>query len=184
MRHRRNRALPVGTCFDMAARLPVIDVIIQAGDWTSQEIATIEVERAIRAAIDTAGLNFSENAELSIVLSDDENVRMLNNKWRKIDRPTNVLSFPTCEFNPQEVAGPLLGDIIIAHETTQREAREQGKPYCQHLTHLLIHGFFHLFGYDHRNDDEAEVMEKLERQSLAVLGIDDPYGEASRHAQC
>jgi probable rRNA maturation factor len=69
----------------------------------------------------------------------------------------------------------LLGDIVIAYETTEREARAERKPFAHHLTHLAVHGFLHLVGYDHVADDEAQAMEGLETSILARLGVPDPY---------
>src|SRR5262249_12706840 len=69
----------------------------------------------------------------------------------------------------------LLGDIVIAYETTEREARAERKPFAHHLTHLAVHGFLHLVGYDHVADDEAQAMEGLETSILAGLGVPDPY---------
>lgn len=112
-------------------------------------------------------------AELSIVLLDDAEQRELNRQWRQIDKPTNVLSFPQIEpFSP--VVG-ILGDITLARETLEREALELGKSFTDHYSHLVVHGFLHILGYDHIEDDEALVMEGLETQILATLGIEDPY---------
>jgi probable rRNA maturation factor len=112
-------------------------------------------------------------AELSIVLMDDTEQQVLNKQWRNIDKPTNVLSFPQIEpFSP--VLG-LLGDITLARETLEREAAEQGVSFTDHFTHLVVHGFLHILGYDHIEESEALVMEGLETQILATLGIDDPY---------
>jgi probable rRNA maturation factor len=74
--------------------------------------------------------------------------------------------------------GPMLGDIILAQETLVREAAELGKPFDDHLTHLLVHGFLHLFGYDHIDERDAERMESLETGILAGLGLSDPYGDS------
>jgi probable rRNA maturation factor len=74
----------------------------------------------------------------------------------------------------------MLGDIAIAYETTRREADEEEKSFANHLSHLAIHGFLHLVGYDHEKDDEAEEMEALEREILATLGIPDPYADQDR----
>jgi probable rRNA maturation factor len=71
----------------------------------------------------------------------------------------------------------MLGDIAIAYETTRRESDEEDKPFANHLSHLAVHGFLHLVGYDHEKDDEAEEMEALEREILATLGIPDPYAD-------
>ena len=112
-------------------------------------------------------------AELSIVLMDDASQQELNKEWRGIDKPTNVLSFPQIEpFSP--VLG-ILGDITLARETLEREAAEQGVSFTDHYTHLVVHGFLHILGYDHVDENEALVMEDLETQILATLGIEDPY---------
>ena len=109
------------------------------------------------------------------MLTDDARVRELNREWRGQDKATNVLSFPAAQ-PPGETPQPLmLGDIAIAYETTRNEAEAEGKPFQNHLSHLAIHGFLHLLGYDHLDDDEAEEMEGLERDILATLGIADPY---------
>jgi len=107
------------------------------------------------------------------VLLDDAAQQALNRDWRQIDKPTNVLSFPQIEpFGP--VVG-ILGDITLARETLEREAAEMGKSLTDHYTHLVVHGFLHILGYDHTDETDALVMEGLETQILATLGIDDPY---------
>ena len=105
-----------------------------------------------------------------ILLTDDETVRDLNARFRGKDKPTNVLSFPA-----PENARPHLGDIVLAYGVCADEAREQGKPFGDHLSHLVVHGVLHLMGYDHEADDEAEAMEAKERTLLAALGFPDPY---------
>jgi probable rRNA maturation factor len=107
-------------------------------------------------------------------LTDDAAIRALNNRWRGLDKPTNVLSFPA----PAALQGdsPVhLGDIAIAYETVAREAESEGKPLAHHLSHLAVHGFLHLLGYDHESEPEAEAMEQQERAILARLRIPDPY---------
>jgi probable rRNA maturation factor len=114
-------------------------------------------------------------AELSIVLTDDAEQQELNREWRGIDKPTNVLSFPQIEpFGP--VSG-ILGDIVLARETLEREAEELQKPFLHHFTHLVVHGFLHILGYDHIEERDALEMESLETRILATLGIPDPYQE-------
>ncbi|UXN71317.1 rRNA maturation RNase YbeY [Devosia neptuniae] len=114
-------------------------------------------------------------AELSILLTNDEEQHELNQQWRGKDSSTNVLSFPQIEpFGP--VVG-ILGDITLARETLEREATEQDTSLSDHFTHLVVHGFLHILGYDHLTDAEALQMESLETQILAALGIDDPYAD-------
>jgi probable rRNA maturation factor len=114
-------------------------------------------------------------AELSILLTDDAEQRELNGQWRGKDTTTNVLSFPQIEpFGP--VTG-LLGDITLARETLIREAKEQGVTFEAHFTHLVVHGFLHILGYDHLTDEEALHMEGLETQILASLGVENPYAD-------
>ncbi|WP_337268015.1 rRNA maturation RNase YbeY [Oryzifoliimicrobium ureilyticus] len=113
--------------------------------------------------------------ELSLVFTNDVSIRAINTEWRGQDKPTNVLSFPAFPIAPGEKPGPMLGDIVIARETVEREAAELDKSFDDHLTHLMVHGFLHLFGYDHMNNAEAEIMERLETRILAELGLSDPY---------
>lgn len=132
-------------------------------------------EAAVREALAQAAPRIGGLAELSIVLTDDAEQRQLNRQWRGIDKPTNVLSFPQiAPFAP--VAG-LLGDITLARETLEREAAELRKPFVEHFTHLVVHGFLHILGYDHLDEADALVMERLETQILRSLGIADPYGD-------
>ena len=133
-------------------------------------------EEAVRAALKASKAKVTGAAEVSIVLTDDAEQRELNRQWRGIDKSTNVLSFPQiAPFGP--VIG-LVGDIILARETLEREAAEMGVGFDAHFTHLVVHGFLHLLGYDHIQDDEALEMEGLETKILATLGVADPYAEA------
>jgi len=111
------------------------------------------------------------------VLADDGEQRRLNRTWRGRDAPTNVLAFPAAPAGVPAVAGAplLLGDIVLAGETVAREAAEQGKPFADHLRHLVVHGVLHLLGYDHDADEAAVAMEAIETSILAGLGVSDPY---------
>jgi probable rRNA maturation factor len=132
-------------------------------------------DKAVFEALKQSKARVTGVAELSIVLTSDAEQRQLNKEWRGIDKPTNVLSFPQiAPFGP--VAG-ILGDIVLARETLEREAGELEKPFAHHFTHLVVHGFLHILGYDHVAEDEALRMEGLETQILATLGIPDPYQE-------
>lgn len=117
--------------------------------------------------------------EVSILLTDDTRMRALNRDFRGQDRPTNVLSFAGETDTPDNGAALLIGDVAVALETTEREARAQGKSLADHLCHLVVHGILHLLGYDHERDTDAQVMEAAERDILARLTIDDPYGQSA-----
>ena len=115
--------------------------------------------------------------EISLVFTGDDDIRTVNEAWRGQDKPTNVLSFPAFPLLPGGRPGPMLGDIVLAEETLRREALDLAIAFDDHLTHLLVHGFLHLFGYDHMTEEEAAVMEGLETRILAELGLADPYRE-------
>ena len=150
-----------------------IDISRNTEGWPDSFDA--RADEAVRAALAQSKARITGPAELSIVLTDDAEQRVLNRDWRGIDKSTNVLSFPQIEpFAP--VSG-LLGDIILARETLEREAAEQGVSVEDHFTHLVVHGFLHLLGYDHMDEDEALAMEGLETQILASLGVADPYDD-------
>ncbi|MEO6396222.1 MAG: rRNA maturation RNase YbeY [Devosia sp.] len=150
-----------------------VEISRNAEGWP--EHLDARAEQALREALKQSKAKITGAAEVSLVFTDDAEQRLLNRDWRGIDKTTNVLSFPQIEpFGP--VSG-LLGDIIIARETVEKEAQEQGLSFDDHVTHLVVHGFLHLLGYDHMDDDEALAMEGLETQILASLGVADPYAE-------
>lgn len=125
------------------------------------------ITMALKEAASSTGFDKGEY-EVSVVLTNDQRIRQLNAKYRKKDKPTNVLSFP----QDHEI---LLGDIILSYETIQREAEEQQKSFLHHLQHLCVHGFLHLLGHDHEEDEEAEEMEACEIKICKALNIGNPY---------
>lgn len=129
--------------------------------------------------VDLPGGDSGAPPEVSIVLSDDENVRTLNRTYREKDRATNVLSFPALEEDQPQLEGMpfVLGDVIIAHGVAAREAEAEGKTLAQHLSHLIVHGMLHLLGFDHDVEEDARTMEALEVDILASLDIPDPYAD-------
>ncbi|WP_315702376.1 MULTISPECIES: rRNA maturation RNase YbeY [unclassified Bradyrhizobium] len=162
--------------------LPTTEVIVAADCWQEQPEAEAVIQRAIVAAAETVDADVGE-AEIAVMLTDDAGIRTLNSNWRGIDKPTNVLSFPALQPTgprDEDDAPRMLGDIAIAYETMRREADEEQKPFDHHLSHLTVHGFLHLIGYDHETDEEAQEMETLEREILAQLGIPDPYADRER----
>jgi probable rRNA maturation factor len=142
----------------------VIDIEVEDPAW-SADLPEPEavVLPAAEAALDARG-------RVTILLTDDDSVAALNERFRGKAGPTNVLSFPAPD-NPEDH----LGDIALAYGVCAREAAEQGKPLAHHLQHLVAHGVLHLLGYDHLTEAEAEEMEALERRILAGLGVPDPY---------
>jgi probable rRNA maturation factor len=164
--------------------LPITEVLVVADCWQAEAGAEAVIQRAVAAAAEIADADVGE-AELAVMLTDDAGIRTLNLNWRGIDKPTNVLSFPA--LPPTGAVGPddapqMLGDIAIAYETTRKEADDEQTPFDHHLSHLAVHGFLHLIGYDHEKDADAEAMEGLETEILAQLGIPDPYAGPDPYA--
>lgn len=153
--------------------MAVIEVETEADAWLA-DVPDVEArarqaaEAALKAAMGAASVD--EEAEVTVLLSDDAEVAALNAQFRGKPVATNVLSFPAPAF-----ARPHLGDVILAHGVCAAEAKTQGKPLGDHLAHLVAHGVLHLLGWDHQTDAEAAGMEALERTALAGLGIGDPY---------
>ncbi|WP_394493877.1 rRNA maturation RNase YbeY [Shewanella sp. ENK2] len=150
-----------------------LDVDLQIAVNDPQAIpAQEEFELWVRTAIG----NTMAQAELTIRIVENTESQQLNHTYRGKDKPTNVLSFP---FDaPPGVELPLLGDLIIAAEVVELEAKQQNKPLVAHWAHMVIHGCLHLLGYDHIIDSEAEEMESLETQLIEGLGFSNPYKEA------
>ena len=159
-----------------------IDVAVNCSLWDdalpdAQALARTAAEAAWRAVRTGTG---GQETEASIVLADDAFVQTLNRDYRDRDKPTNVLSFPAS--GEGAVAAPdmpvLLGDIVVAFETTTAEAALEGKTLGDHLCHLVVHGMLHLLGHDHQAATDADAMEALEIDVLAGLHIDNPYDAA------
>lgn len=113
------------------------------------------------------------SCEVSVKISGESESAKLNSKFRGIDEPTNVLSFPCDQSDENGLR--LLGDILVCHPVVVSEAVDQGKSLEAHYTHMCVHGLMHLLGYDHVDAGDAEIMEKLEIEVLTQLGFDNPY---------
>jgi probable rRNA maturation factor len=164
--------------------LPMTEVLVVADCWQTEPDAEAVIQRAIATAAEMVDADIGE-AELAVMLTDDAGIRTLNSNWRGVDKPTNVLSFPALQptgRNGPDDAPRMLGDIAIAYQTTRKEANDEQKPFDHHLSHLAVHGFLHLIGYDHEKNDDAETMETLEAEILAQLGIPDPYADRDPNA--
>jgi probable rRNA maturation factor len=131
-----------------------------------------KLKRAVPLALKHGGTSPKE--ALTIVLTNDAQLRELNSRFRGKNKPTNVLSFPA-ETNGEHY----LGDVAIAYGVSAAEARAARKTLTYHATHLAVHGVLHLLGYDHETNRQAKIMEPLETEILAALGIADPYAQAA-----
>ncbi len=160
----------------------IVDAVIEDERWAAAGLETL-AERAARAALAHLGLA-GAGLEVSLLGCDDARIAVLNGDFRDKAAPTNVLSWPSEDRAPGEPGGvpapprpdePELGDIAIAWETCVREAGAAGLALEAHVTHLVVHGVLHLLGYDHETDEDASLMERLEVEILASLGVADPY---------
>jgi probable rRNA maturation factor len=140
-----------------------IESTVECEGWSKLESLDVIVAQTLQAALEESGDVLPKGAEVSLLFCDDARIKELNRQFRGQDKPTNVLSFPGPD--PLESAH-FLGDIAIAYETVAREAEEQGKSLEHHCRHM---------GYDHEDDEEAEVMEATEIHILARLGVENPY---------
>lgn len=128
--------------------------------------------------------SFEDDAEVSLVVTDAEEVHRLNREFRGIDRTTDVLSFPGLEFNEpadfslidDSCVNPdndcvMLGDIVINAQKVKEQAQEYGHSELREFSFLVAHSMLHLCGYDHMTPEEAEVMEERQEMALQALGI-------------
>ena len=165
-----------------------INIVRAAGDWPGG--MEPRIEQAVLAALNGARRRqafstYAPGFELAVILSDDAGIREMNRAYRGVDKPTNVLSFAQLDEERQGadfIRPPgipvILGDVVIAYTTTMREAARDARDFIDHLCHLVVHGVLHLAGFDHIYDDEAGLMENLEREVLAEMGIRNPYNTA------
>ena len=130
-----------------------------------------DIRRWIAAALD--GRTTQEEVEVSVRLVDSEEMAQLNETYRGKTGATNVLSFPASL--PEELAIPLLGDIVICAPVVRAEAARQGKTEKAHWAHMAVHGTLHLLGFDHVEEEEAAIMEALESTILSELNYSCPY---------
>ena len=154
-----------------------IDILIKAGKWQKLLPNWEDVcEKAVEAVLESQNI-VDEPIELSIVLANDALVQHLNKKYRDQDLPTNVLSFPTNNFRSNPVLPQHLGDMVLAFETCYRELldNENITEFSDLICHLVVHSALHLLGYKHDVNADAKIMECLEIEILANLGVGNPY---------
>ncbi|MDR3155835.1 MAG: rRNA maturation RNase YbeY [Holosporaceae bacterium] len=176
-----------------------LEVSIEYAPWNNSPISVESLaNRCVAAVFSELNLNHY-NVEICFLFTDDEEIRILNKTYRGIDKPTNVLSFPsnavleTAHDDTRNIFYEYfannygvdedssccnicaLGSVVFAYETIERESRSQRKIMEYHLHHLVVHSVLHLLGYDHESDQEAEQMEALEIKILNKLGVANPY---------
>ena len=123
-------------------------------------------------------INNDIDHEVSILATDDNYIKKLNEKYRMKNSVTNVLSFQqNFMINNKHVKKIILGDIVISLEKVKSESIFQSKKFYDHLSHLVLHGFMHLLGYEHNNKKNAKIMEEKEISILSKLSIKNPYFE-------
>lgn len=144
-------------------------------------LASVPDDDQFQLWVDASLAGKSKQFTLTIRVVDAPEAQRLNQDYRHQDYATNVLSFPAelPEGLPAEIRQSQLGDLLICAPVVAREAKEQRRPEVDHWAHLIIHGVLHLLGYDHEQAEEAGVMESLETEILAKLGISDPYHDLS-----
>jgi len=157
-----------------------VDCMIEDKRWAAVDLEGL-AEAAAAATFAHLGLS---GYEVSLLGCNDARIADLNADFRGKPTPTNVLSWPSDERGadldggqplPPDRTDPELGDIAIAYDTCAQEAESAGKSLEDHTTHLVIHGILHLLGYDHDRDQDATLMEGLEKQILGNMGVADPY---------
>jgi probable rRNA maturation factor len=168
----RSQAAAAGAPSKCSVTPMIVDVSSLDDRWQRVPELSQFCARAVDAVAEARGEPFASDLELSLVFSDDHRIAELNQTFRGREGATNVLSFPA-----GDAPGPagLLGDVILAYETIDREAGEQCKTFENHLCHLIVHGVLHLLGYDHLDDASARQMEGLEINALANLDVANPY---------
>jgi len=148
--------------------LQQIDLRIADDGWNSLEQPEALAQQAIEAG--RSELAEPRDGEIAILLASDAEMQRLNADWRGKDKATDILSFPADARD-----GSFLGDLALGFGVCSGDARRLGLSLEDHVTHLLIHGYFHLLGFDHETDEEAGEMEAMEVSALARLGLGDPY---------
>lgn len=158
--------------------MSIIDLELQVAD-NAENLPQEKQFLAWAQVAVTKVMDSTQPAALTIRIVSSEESQQLNHQYRGKDRPTNVLSFPfeIPQGLPQGLLPEehILGDLAVCSDVVAKEAMEQQKDLHDHWAHMVVHGCLHLLGYDHIKDEEAEVMEALEAEILAELGIGNPY---------
>lgn len=157
-----------------------LEIVIEDARWRRMPRLQTRLEAAARATLARLPKTLPTRCAITLLLTSDAAIRRLNRDFLGVDKPTNVLAFP--QFAPRQMARvktsnrPVYaGDIAISYQYSVAEAKKDRKITVNHITHLLIHGILHLFGYDHISDAKAGRMEGLEKKIMADLSLPNPY---------
>ena len=150
-----------------------VDVVIEDPRWETTDLPRVAAAAA-RATLADSGLD-PDACEIVVLGCGDPRIAALNGAFRGREAPTNVLAWPSEARDPAAPAAGFLGDVALAFDTCDGEAREQGKPLEEHAMHLVAHAILHLLGHDHEEEGAARLMEAREVAILDSLGLPDPY---------
>lgn len=150
-----------------------VDVVVEEPEWRHEGRRLLsDLRRAAELTLSSQHASgtkpASKSAGMTILLGSDAKLKSLNGQFRGKSKPTNVLSFPSSDE-------AYWGDVAIAYGVATSEAAAENKSLHDHVLHLAVHGVLHLLGYDHETARDARIMEPLEVEILAQLGIADPY---------
>ena len=147
----------------------MIDISL-TDDWSKEE--SLLVKNILIGALDN--VENQDNEEISVLLTNDYEIRKLNKKYRNVNKTTNVLSFPM-NNKINNLGNKMLGDIVISKDTLLKESKEKKKDLDAYIAHMIVHGLLHLKGYEHQEKADAEIMENREIMILKRLGFPNPY---------
>ena len=166
-----------------------VDMVIEDLNWLSvpgleREEIELYIKRVFLLVLKYTGFfEYVSDVEVAVMLAGDGELERLNKNFCYKDGATNVLSFPKYEFDAGEFSELstqnnekiFLGDVAISYQRIYNESVEQAKTFKEHFTHILIHAFLHLLGYDHITDVDAEKMEKFEISIMSYMNFKNPY---------
>tara|TARA_B100000989_G_scaffold246827_1_gene194052 strand:+ start:198 stop:683 length:486 start_codon:yes stop_codon:yes gene_type:complete len=137
------------------------------------------IKKVIKSSTDEISFCKKMNLELSVLIVSSRQIKSINKKYRMINKPTNVLAFPQIEENDfdsiNNLKTSLIGDIVISPGIIKKESNDYFLGFNDHFSHILVHGLLHLFGYDHKNSSDTEIMQKKEISILEKINIKNPY---------
>ncbi len=151
----------------------MVEIVVQYGVKNNEVPSAIKLKHWAEATLQDR----TDRAEITLRLTDSEEMAKLNETFRQKKGPTNVLAFPLSMPKSDQVDFPLMGDVVICTDVVFSEAQKQSKTAEAHFAHMVVHGILHLLGYDHENAADACVMETEEVLIMKSLGFPDPYIE-------